>query len=143
MFLKRFYHINMLEIKWSEGFNCKVISYTNHTFIKFLFLRYYPVCYQPIKFRILWTAISSLISSVFIMDGSLCVFLGRSRHPREKHIENPVFDTAAVALVLGCWNIGKISKYLWRSRKTHWQVLCLAWSPSKCCSKCSFRCFSK
>ena len=29
-------------------------------------------------------------------------FLGRSRHPREKHIENPVFDTAAVALVLGC-----------------------------------------
>ena len=74
MFLKRFYHINMLEIKWSEGFNCKVISYTNHTFIKFLFLRYYPVCYQPIKFRILWTAISSLISSVFIMDGSLCVF---------------------------------------------------------------------
>ena len=74
MVLKRFYHINMLEIKWSEGFNCKVISYTNHTFIKFLFLRYYPVCYQPIKFRILWTAISSLISSVFIMDGSLCVF---------------------------------------------------------------------
>ena len=74
MFFKRFYHINTLEIKWSEGFNCKVISYTSHTFIKFLFLRYYPVCYQPIKFRILWTAISSLISSVFIMDGSLCVF---------------------------------------------------------------------
>ena len=29
-------------------------------------------------------------------------FLGRSRHPREKHIENPIFDTAAVTLVLGC-----------------------------------------
>ena len=32
----------MLEIKWSEGFNCKVISYTNHTFYQILVLTLLP-----------------------------------------------------------------------------------------------------
>ena len=70
-------------------------------------------------------------------------FLGRSRHPREKHIDNPIFDTAAVTLVLRCWDIGKISKYLWRSRKTHWQVLCLACKSFKMLFKMFLQMFFK